>query len=149
MKRFLAVATATLAVLGTASSAAALGVGVGYRLPTGDLGDAYDGGFGANAVFEYPVAPLVSAYGDLGYTTFAGEGSRDDIDVWSFNAGAKVNVLTLLQVGAEVGYFTEVDEFAISPYVGQGLGPLQLSARYKLTGEAHWLDLRASVSVPF
>ncbi len=60
-----------------------------------------------------------------------------------------MTVLSLLQVGAEAGYFTEVDEFAISPCVGQGLGPLHVSLRHELTGEAHWLDLRASVSLPF
>jgi len=147
MKRNLIAAVAALTLIGTASSALAFGVGVGYRLPTGDFGDAYDGGFGANFALEYPVAPLVTAWGDIGYTSFAGEGDRDNIDVWGFNAGAKVSLLGLLQAGAELGYFTEVDEFAISPYVGTGFGPLNLSARYKLTGDANWFDLRASISL--
>jgi hypothetical protein len=145
MKRSLVAAILALMVLGTAGSAWAFGVGVGYRLPTGDFGDAYDGGFGANVMLGFPVTPLVTVYGDLGYTNFQGSDATDDISVWGFNAGAKVNLM-MLYVGGEAGYFTEVDEFSLSPLVGMGVGPLDLSARYKLTGDAHWFDLRASIS---
>lgn len=148
----IAVLTA-LIVLSAAGSALAAGVGVGFRLPSGDFGDAYDGGFGANFTMAYPLAPTVSAYGDIGYTRFMGKSASvggvevgpDDLDVWGFSAGAKVG-LGGFYLGGEGGYFTEVDEFGLSPLLGLGLGPLDISARYKFTGDANWFDLRASIS---
>jgi len=145
---------AAVAVLGTTGAAWAIGVGLGFRAPTGDFGDLYDGGFGANVVMEFPLAPTISAYGDVGYTTFYGQDlvidgttatAVDDIDVWGFSAGAKFGIGGFY-LGGEVGYFTEIDETGLSPLVGMGLGPLDISARYKITGDANWIDLRASIS---
>jgi len=148
MTRKLVAALVVLGVLGASGSAWALGVGVGYRLPVGDFNDAYDGGFGGNVTMSFPFTPLVTFYGDVGYTRFTGgevDGfDVDDIDVWSFNAGGHVNLL-FLYAGAEVGYFTEVDDFSISPLLGTHFGPIDISARYKLTGE-NWFDLRAAIS---
>ena len=155
MKRNLLSVLAALAVLGVASSAFAFGIGLGYRLPTGDLSDTHDGGFGANFVLEYPVAPTVTAYGDIGYTRFMGKsleiggtqvGDFEDIDVWGFSAGAKWGLGGFF-LGGEAGYFTEVDEFGLSPLIGMGVGPIELSGRYKFTGDANWFDLRASLTL--
>jgi len=143
---------AALLVLGAAGSAWAIGLGIGYRLPTGAFGDEYDGGYGANFALAFPVAPTVTAWGDVGYTRFRykdisvlGATGVGDIDVWGFNAGAKVGV-GMLYLGAEAGYFTEIDEFGLTPLVGIGFSVLDLSARYKATGDANWWDLRASIS---
>lgn len=153
MKKGICLLTA-LMVLGSAGAAWSLGLGVGYRLPVGDFSDLYDGGFGANVVMEFPLAPTISAYGDVGYTRFVGKdlGSllgvplgSDDVDVWGFSAGAKFGIGGLY-LGGEVGYFTEIDETGLSPLVGMGFGPLDLSARYKITGDANWLDLRLAIS---
>ena len=147
---------AALTVICAAGSAWALGLGVGYRLPTGNMADLYDGGWGANFVLEFPVTPLATVYGDVGYTRFMsksgtalGLAGLSDIDVWGFSAGAKTGLAGAggLYLGGEVGYFTEIAELGISPLLGFGLGPLDLSARWKFTGDARWFDFRAAISL--
>ena len=145
MKRNLIAALVALMVVGAAGSAWGFGIGIGYRLPSGDFGDDYDGGYGANFAMLFPVAPKITAWGDVGYTRFQGKGVYSDIDVWGFNGGAKFS-LTSLYVGGELGYFTKVEDFALTPLVGIGLGPIDVSARYKL-GDHNWWDFRASISL--
>lgn len=152
LKKGIALLT-VLTVLSAAGSAWALGLGIGYKLPTGDFGEAYSGGYGANVAFMFPVAPTVTAWGDVGYTRFTADSSfwslnplaPGDLDVWGFNAGAKVG-LGPLYVGAEAGYFTEIDEFGLTPLVGMSVAILDFSVRYKATGDANWWDFRASIS---
>ena len=142
-----------LTVLSAAGSAWALGLGIGYKLPTGEFGDLYDGGVGANVAFMFPVAPTVTAWADVGYTKFLAKSSfgglnpygTGDLDVWGFNGGAKVG-LGPLYVGAEAGYFTGIDEFGLTPLVGMSVAILDFSVRYKATGDVNWWDLRASIS---
>lgn len=140
------IVVATLTVLCSAGSAWALGLGIGWKIPTGDFGELYDGGYGANAAFLFPLAPTVTGWGEIGYTRFNNKlSSLGDIDVWGFNAGARVG-LGALYLGGEIGYFTEIDDFGLTPVVGIGVAMLDFSARYKLTGDANWWDLRASIS---
>ena len=150
MKRKLFAVLLVVAVISTSSSAWGFGIGLGYRLPSSNFGDLYDGGFGANVAMFFPVAPKIAVYGDVGYTQFQGKEiiagiDADNLNVWGFNAGAKFS-LTNLYFGGELGYFTEVDEFSLSPLVGIGLGPIDVSARYKL-GDFNWWDFRASISL--
>ncbi len=138
------------------TNASAIGVGVGVILPTSDFGDAYDVGYGAHVVLDYPVTPLASIYADLGWQGFKGKGvdldsaelDAPDISIFNASAGGRVG-LGSFYLGAELGYYFSDDvdnEVGLTPLIGLGLGPVDVSARYKLLDDLEWFELRGSLS---
>ena len=152
-------AAAVCLALGASAPARAgdFGVGVNAALPAGDFGDLYKSGFGIHALLKRPVTPLATITADVGWTSFNSEDlnldlgeigsipfSGDNIDVWNFTGGAKVNLLPL-GLGLEYGYFTKVDEWGLVPFAGMGFSKLDLTVRYKATGDAKWWELRVGL----
>jgi len=149
MKRIFCVALFVTACITTPAVAAGLSSGVALALiqPTGDFDDAYDSGWGIHAAFDYSLIPLITLTGDFGWNTFQGKEigdtgiKLDDVDMWEFSAGGKVN-LAFLYAGAEVGYFTDENEWDIIPFLGTRLGPFDAMLRYKAAGNVNWAALR-------
>ncbi|MCP4574465.1 MAG: hypothetical protein GY838_19110 [bacterium] len=136
------------------TNASAIGVGVGVILPTGDFKDSHDTGVSAHLVMDYPVTPLASIYGDLGWQGFQAKGVEGidfegaDISMWSISAGAKAG-FGAVYVGGEVGYYIISDgidnEIGATPVLGTKMGPLDLSARYKFLDDIKWFEVRAGI----
>ena len=149
--------SATLVLLTTvlasmAAQAGNLGVAADLALPSGDFNKLYDSGFGIHAIFKRPLTPLVTLTADGGWTSF-GQGDLGelqdnpfggDIDVWNVTAGGTVFLLPL-GLGAEYGYFSKVEDWSLVPYAGMGFGKLDLTVRYKATGDAKWWEFRVGV----
>ncbi|HPF71876.1 MAG TPA: hypothetical protein PLQ13_14480 [Candidatus Krumholzibacteria bacterium] len=152
MRKTTIFALAAVAALAFASTAlAGFGIGANVAAPTGDFGDFFKAGYGIHAVYQQGLTPLATLTGDFGWTTFSSEdvtiGSvtigGEDIDVWNATAGARFAVLPL-GLGAEVGYFSEVEEWSFVPTAGMTFSKIDLSARWKATGDAKWFEVRAA-----
>jgi hypothetical protein len=144
VKRIFCVALFVTACITTPAVAAGLSSGVALALvhPTGDFDKTHDPGWGIHAAFDYSLIPLVTLTGDFGWNTFQGkEIGIPDVDIWEFSAGGKVN-LAFLYAGAEVGYFTDVKEWDVIPFLGARLGPFDAMLRYKAAGDVNWAALR-------
>lgn len=140
------------------TNASAIGLGVGVILPTGDFADGYDVGYGAHLILDYPVTPVASIYGDLGYQGFKGKSNVDfenleldmpDLTMWNISAGGRAG-LGAIYLGAEIGYYIVSDglddDIGITPLIGTKLGPVDVSARYKLTDDFQWFEIRGAFS---
>jgi hypothetical protein len=150
-----AMVMATLTVLAVPSAqAGSFGLGANVAFPTGSFGDLYNSGFGVHALIQHPVTPLATITGDVGWTSFSGKDlsldigdigsipfSGDNLEMWNFTGGAKVNLLPL-GLGLEYGYYTQIKEWGLVPYASFGLSKIDLAARYKATGDAKWFEVR-------
>lgn len=114
-------------------------------VPTGDLGDVAETGFGVYGRIGAPVGPI-KLMGSVTWnrlTAKAGFGS--DQDVLTFQAGPHFS-LAMLDVGIEGGYFSEVEEFGLTPNVSIGLLGFELTASYNTTLKdpaTNWLSIGA------
>jgi hypothetical protein len=140
------------------TNASAIGLGVGVILPSGDFKDGYDVGYGAHLVMDYPVTPLASIYGDLGYNGFKAKDNADledldlelpDLTMWNISVGGRAGLGGAFYLGAEIGYYIVSDdlddEIGITPLIGTKFSKLDLSARYKATDDFKWFEIRAAL----
>lgn len=141
-KSFLLVAAVVMMAFAVNTNAQmAVGIQGSLALPTGDVGDLYDMGFGGTGTFLYSVTPEIQVTGSVGYLMFSGKDLYDGFDFsiipimvggrYNFEAGsvkpyvsAEVG-LAMSSMSGEVsfyGYTYEVDEsgsdFAIAPGAG-------------------------------
>jgi len=141
-KSFLLVAAVVMMAFAVNTNAQmAVGIQGSLQLPTGDIGDVYDMGFGGTGTFLYSVTPEVQLTGSVGYIMFSGKDAYDGFDFsiipimvggrYNFEAGSVKPYVTaelglaMSSVSGEVsygGYTYEFDEstsdFAIAPGVG-------------------------------
>jgi hypothetical protein len=144
------VALAAVCLIAPAAHAG-FGVGASIASPTGDFGDAFKTGYGVHAVYKQPVTPLVTVTGDFGWNAFSAESVEigdigfggEDVDLWNAALGGRVFLLPL-GLGLEYGYFSEIEEWSLVPTAGMSFSKLDVSARWKATGDANWFELRAA-----
>lgn len=124
------------------------GLAISYASPDGSLSDRAADGVGVAAIFDYPMANLIDITGSLGWYRFNGvtliEGTNiesDAMDLWEFVAGPQLD-LGRLYVGLEGGYYTEFDEWGLVPNVGFRKELIDLSVRYKSTGDNRFYAFR-------
>ena len=129
-------------------------LGAQAALPTGDLADAYDTGFGAYARLGAPIGP-VKLMGSLTWTRLRGKNVTlpiigtvgiPDQDVVSVQVGPHFSA-ALLDIGVEGAYFSEFDKFGFAPNVSLGLMSMELTASYNIVfsdpSKATWLSVGA------
>ncbi|MFO7587934.1 MAG: hypothetical protein R6X22_07650 [Gemmatimonadota bacterium] len=141
---------ASLVLPGRAAGQAGSGLGLGAKLlfPTGDFDGEVKAGWGLAVTGEARILDVVAATGEIGYHRFRGEEAGgvplEDREIYGFAAGARV-YLALLFVGAEWGYFTDLEESSFLPSVGIRLSLVEITARYKAT-DSNWVELRGTVN---
>lgn len=141
---------ASLALPGGVEAQVDSGFGIGAKMlfPTGDLDDAVKSGWGLAGTGELRILHFLAATGEISYYEFPGESSGDleleDQDFLGFAAGARL-YLAALYLGADMGYFTDLEEFSFIPNVGLKFAMFEVAARYKAT-DANWMELRGTVN---
>lgn len=143
-----------------------LGFDVRLSTPAGELGDWHQLGLGAALLAEYDLSMNWRAVGQLGYTHFAGKAIRGipdaapDLRVLGASAGVQAFIsATPLHVGMEFGYYSYrsgrehfsnaglTHDFGFLPTIGYRTGTFDVSAQYKVGGDAQWLQVRAGLQV--
>lgn len=117
------------------------GLGLSYAVPDGAFEDVADAGVGVALVFDYPFTSSMDLTASIGRYDFGGADGREDIQPWEFTAGPQIDI-GRLYAGVELGYFTEVDEAAFVPNLGLRRGLLDVSLRYKSSGDANFYAAR-------
>ena len=129
------------------------GIGVGGKLlfPTGDLNDRVKTGWGLAATGELRLLDIVSGVGEVSYNKFPGEDGTDgqgneyeDVDALGFTVGGRL-YLAMMFLGADVGYFTDIDSAGFLPNIGLRIALLEIMARYNWSGD-NWFELRGTVN---
>ncbi|MDH5233635.1 MAG: hypothetical protein OEW77_01670 [Gemmatimonadota bacterium] len=125
-----------------------LRLGAHAGMPTGDLGDAYDTGFGVYGRLGAPVGPLkLMASATWNRLKGIATASTTDLDVVTVTAGPHFG-MAMLDVGIEGGYFSQFQEFGASPNVSLKLLRYELTASYNMTFQdpkGSWLTLGAGL----
>lgn len=107
-----------------------LRAGLHGALPQGDFADSHQAGAGAYFRAGVPLL-IVKLMGSVTYTQFkAADPFVDDIAQITMQAGPHVSPLPLLDIGAELGYLTDSEEFAFTPNVSVSLLMLEATASY-------------------
>ncbi|MFT5234620.1 MAG: hypothetical protein ACI9UK_002130 [Candidatus Krumholzibacteriia bacterium] len=150
MKRILW-AILALSIMGSASSALAQktgGLAVSYAKPKGNFEGLVGDGYGLSSVFDYPLSGIVDVTLSLGWYNFEGrtlfEGTNvktESFSMWEFAVGPQVD-FGMLYIGAEGGYYTNVDEWGLVPNVGIRKKMIDASLRYKMTEDAEYYAFR-------
>lgn len=153
MKRIL-VFSLLLGAAAAATAAPALavekpgGLAASFVTPMGDFADVVDNGIGLGAIFDYPLAGGADISGSLFWYSYSGltliEGTNVKAErtaLWEFAAGPQFD-LGKFYVGAELGYYTNLDEWGVTPNIGLRQNMLDFSVRYKATGDGQWLAAR-------
>ena len=147
MVRTLALAAAlTLAAAApVAAQVPVLDIRAGGQLamPTGELKDSYESGYGFYGRVGIPLATF-KLMGAVTWTRFAASGLGDDTDFFTIQAGPHVSLVPLADIGLELAYITEAEEFGISPSVNVGFSKLELTASYTTTfanPASNWLTV--------
>ena len=109
--------------------------------PYDDFAADYNTGFGVHGIADYPLAPLFSLIGDLGWNRFSGAGEVADIDVWEISAGAKFN-LGPFYMGGEVAYYSKVDNVNWLPSIGLRFERWEFAVRWKAAERVGWVSYR-------
>lgn len=126
-------------------------VGLVGDMPTGDLEDVAELGYGVYGRVDRSLAPLINSSFQVEMNRFTGQdlpggGQVEDFTSWGFLTGASVKFLGMLNGGLLVGYYTEVDEFDLVPFLGMRFGLIDAGLQYKMLGDAQWFGLKAGVS---
>ncbi len=152
MKR-MAAGILALCLVGVAPEANAIGFGAGVlgALPSGDMKDVAQYGYGLYGSMDRGMAPLVDLRLQVETNRFVGEdlpggGQVDDFTSWGFLGGAKVGIAGLLSGGALAGYYTEVDELDLVPFASLKLGMLDVGIQYKMLNDTKWFAARVGFS---
>jgi hypothetical protein len=101
-------------------------------MPTGDFKDAFESGYGFYGRVGIPLATF-KLFGAVTWTRFSAPGAGADSDFFTIQAGPHVSIVPLADVGLEVAYITEAEEFGISPSINVGFSKLELTASYTTT----------------
>lgn len=119
-------------------------LGAHAAMPTGDLGDGFDTGFGLYGRIGAPMGPM-KLMGTLTWNRFGAKSDLvDDLNVITAQAGPHFSMTPLLDFGFEAAYFSEFEEFGISPNISLSLLKFELTASYNTTFEspqANWITL--------
>jgi hypothetical protein len=147
-------AAASLSLLAAAQPAQAqvplLDVRLGAHavMPTGDLGDAFDTGFGIYGRVGAPMGPM-KLMGSLSWNQFKGANDAiDDVNVIAVSAGPHFSMVPLFDFGLELAYFSEFEELGIQPNISLNLMRFDLTASYNTTfdsPQASWLTLGGGI----
>ncbi len=97
-----------------------IGATVGITLPMGDLGDAYNTGFGFNAIGKYNLSDNMAIGASVGYSSFG-----TDFDGFSFGV---IPVTGLFEFSFGSGAF--------KPYIGADLGLYVFRAKVTFLGSS-------------
>lgn len=117
------------------------GAGVQLALPNSDFGDNFSTGYGLQAMFDYPLIPLIDVSGSLGWTRFPAEGDREAASVWGLALGCRF-ALGAFFMNGEVGHFSHVDEWSFIPGLGLRYDHWEGALRFKAVGDATWTGFR-------
>lgn len=117
--------------------------------PTGDFNDEVKTGWGAAAVGDFTLIPLIKLRGEVGYNHFDGEEvaggqALEDRNIWNFGIGGRLQ-LPIIYVSLDGMYYTDIDEFSVLPGLGLRFLFLDVGARYKWTGE-NWFEVFGGVA---
>jgi hypothetical protein len=140
-----ALALATLCAAPAAAQVPVLDIRLGAHLamPTEDLSDAFDAGFGAYGRLGVPVGPI-KLMASITWNRLKGANPFvEDLDVITITGGPHFSV-GLLDIGVEGGYYSEFEEFGFSPNVSIGLLQFDVTASYNTTLDdprASWMTL--------
>jgi hypothetical protein len=143
-----------------------LGGNLSVVIPTEGLQSQYKVGFGGGIVLEPAIPGTWSATGEIGFTRLLGQtrivgGIEDrtpDESVWEFSGGVRRKLgSSAWFVGVDGAYYVFSlngslgleDEGGLLPAVGFRATGLGLTARYKLLGDVHWVQLRLSINNAF
>lgn len=125
-----------------------LRVGAHAVVPTADLGDFYDPGFGVYGRVGMPVGPVQlvasATWSRLGGIATA---ATTDLDIVSGQVGPHFTV-AMFDLGAEVAYFSQFQEIGLAPNVSLRLGRFDLTASYNTTFKeptGSWLTVGAGL----
>lgn len=110
-------------------------------LPYADFSDRYNSGWGLHAIADYPLIPLLTLTGDLGWNHFPGAADNQGIDVWEFSVGVNF-ALGVFYMGGETGYYTQVEEWSWVPSLGLRFDHWNFAVRFKAVNGASWRGLR-------
>lgn len=117
-------------------------------VPSGDLADTYDGGFGAYGRIGVPLG-VVKLMGSATWNRFAAINSAvDDQDVFTLQAGPHFSLLPLLDLGLEAAYFSESEKFGLSPSISIGFLKFEATASYNTTLDSpstSWMTLGVGI----
>jgi hypothetical protein len=117
-------------------------------LPTGDLGDAYDTGFGVYGRVGAPVGPLkLMASASWNRLKGISVASTSDLDVVTVTVGPHFG-MAMLDIGIEGGYFSQFDKFGAAPNVSLKLLRYELTASYNATFQdpkGSWITVGAGL----
>lgn len=118
-------------------------------LPTGDFDKEVKSGWGAAAVGDFTLIPLIKLRGEVGYNHFDGEEVNDvqayeDRDIWNFGIGGRLQ-LPIVYLSLDAMYYTDIDEPSVLPGLGLRFLFLDVGARYKWTGE-NWFEVFGGVA---
>ena len=106
--------------------------GVQAAMPTGDMKNGFDSGYGFYGRVGIPLATF-KMMGAVTWNRFTASGLGADTDFLTIQAGPHVSLVPLADIGLEVAYITEAEEFGISPSVNIGFSKLELTASYTTT----------------
>src|SRR5690606_12514016 len=140
-----ALALATLCAAPAAAQVPVLDVRLGAHaaVPTGDLADVFDAGFGVYGRLGAPVGPI-KLMGRVTWNRLTGANpSVEDVDVITISGGPHF-MLGLLDLGLELGYYSEFEELGFSPNLSIGLLKFDVTASYNTTFEdprGSWMTL--------
>ena len=152
MKRLsflLAILLAVIVLPGRAEAQFTIGARGKVLLPLGDFNDEVTTGWGAAAVGDFTLIPLIKLRGEIGYNHFDGEEPDGDLtfedrNIWNFGIGARLQ-LPIVYFSLDGMYYTDIDEFSALPGLGLRFLFLDVGARYKWTG-ANWFEVFAGVA---
>ena len=121
-------------------------VGAHAVMPTSDLGDAYDTGFGVYGRVGAPIGP-VKLMATLTWSRLRGitASGTTDLDVITVQAGPHFSLATL-DVGVEAGYFSQFQQIGVAPNLSIELLGFDLTASYSKTfsdPKGSWITLGA------
>lgn len=121
--------------------------GAQLAMPTGDLKNGFESGYGVYGRVGVPMAAF-KMMGAVTWTQFSASGVGADTDFFTIQAGPHVSLVPLADIGLEVAYITEGEEFGISPSVSIGFSKLELTASYTTTFKSpasNWLTVGLGV----
>lgn len=141
------------------------GIATKIAIPTGTLADSWKVGFGGGLGGEHRLRDNNWAIdGDIGYMQFLGKTTTSggfeqhvpNVGCWEFSGGARYTLGDRdgpVFVGADAGYFVFslngsqgiADQWGVLPTIGFRANAFRIAARYKVLGDAHWVDVRLSL----
>jgi hypothetical protein len=117
------------------------GLGAQISVPYSDFDANYDTGYGVHALMDYPLAPLFSLTGDVGWNRFSGVSEREDLDLWEVAVGGKFNLPPFF-IGGDVAYYSEVDNVNWVPSLGLRFERWEIALRWKAAERTGWVSYR-------